>query len=460
MSGVSKIVAERNQRILLELVSQPGNDICADCKGKAPRWASHNLGIFICVRCASIHRKIGTHVTKVKSLTLDSWSKEQVENMGAIGNIKANEYWHPDRVRHPPPTNMEESERDSELEKYIRSKYEYKRYRPPSARAAEQLGESRSLSSLPPRSRTAPVRSGTSPIPGPSRPAQPPIPTPSTSQPYSPAIARSGSAGLTTSLTDRQVQPQLTSFAQSVKAPSMNPPVPAAPPNQQASLTSSTFNDLIAIQSSTTNSSLPLQYQAAPTLSLQTQPMSFAAPPPASSPSFSSPSGSASPYAALSVTPSITGASFPSSFSHTSDLRSASLPVWSQTSTNMLPTSIFQQPMQTGMAPNPFTQQYTGMSPNIPGQPQSLISNTFAAQPLQPDSMAESPNSSFRQNAMRFGTQPGAYQTQQQPAQATHTNEGFNASSPYAQQAQQAQQLFQNMAGGNNPFGSQWHGSQ
>ena len=72
MSGVSKLVADKNQRILLELVSQPGNgtssliatnspyassgsyfmivltvDICADCKSRAPRWASHNLGIFI-----------------------------------------------------------------------------------------------------------------------------------------------------------------------------------------------------------------------------------------------------------------------------------------------------------------------------------------------------------------------------------------------------------------------------
>ena len=72
MSGVSKLVADKNQRILLELVSQPGNgtssliatknsyasygayftivltvDICEDCKSRAPRWASHNLGIFI-----------------------------------------------------------------------------------------------------------------------------------------------------------------------------------------------------------------------------------------------------------------------------------------------------------------------------------------------------------------------------------------------------------------------------
>ncbi|OAX43756.1 Arf GTPase activating protein [Rhizopogon vinicolor AM-OR11-026] len=78
-SGISKISSERSQRTLLQLVMQPGNDVCADCKSRTPRWASHNLGIFICINCASIHRKLGTHITKVKSITLDSWTKDQVE---------------------------------------------------------------------------------------------------------------------------------------------------------------------------------------------------------------------------------------------------------------------------------------------------------------------------------------------------------------------------------------------
>jgi hypothetical protein len=37
------------------------------------------LGIFLCMRCAALHRKMGTHITKVKSLSMDSWSTEQVE---------------------------------------------------------------------------------------------------------------------------------------------------------------------------------------------------------------------------------------------------------------------------------------------------------------------------------------------------------------------------------------------
>ena len=37
------------------------------------------LGIFLCMRCAALHRKLGTHISKVKSLSMDSWSNDQVE---------------------------------------------------------------------------------------------------------------------------------------------------------------------------------------------------------------------------------------------------------------------------------------------------------------------------------------------------------------------------------------------
>ena len=42
--------------------------------------------------------------------------------MRQIGNIKSNQFYNPDEVRNPPPTNMVDSERDSELEKFIRGK--------------------------------------------------------------------------------------------------------------------------------------------------------------------------------------------------------------------------------------------------------------------------------------------------------------------------------------------------
>ena len=53
-----------------------------------PRWASWNLGIFLCIRCAGIHRNLGVHISKVKSVNLDSWTAEQVAVSKVMGVIK------------------------------------------------------------------------------------------------------------------------------------------------------------------------------------------------------------------------------------------------------------------------------------------------------------------------------------------------------------------------------------
>ncbi|KAG8979595.1 hypothetical protein FRB94_011688 [Tulasnella sp. JGI-2019a] len=129
MASLSKAANERQKRALAELLSLPGNGICADCMSTAPRWASWNLGVFICVQCAAAHRKLGTHISKVKSVTLDTWTKEQVESMKQLGpNTKANALYNPDTRRNPPPTNAFDSERDSELETFVRNKYQYKAF--------------------------------------------------------------------------------------------------------------------------------------------------------------------------------------------------------------------------------------------------------------------------------------------------------------------------------------------
>ncbi|ORY34148.1 Arf GTPase activating protein [Neocallimastix californiae] len=89
----SKQQNERHAAILRELLKQPSNRKCADCKRNDPRWASWNLGIFICIRCSGVHRSMGTHISKVKSVDLDTWTPDQIENMKKWGNYKANLYW-------------------------------------------------------------------------------------------------------------------------------------------------------------------------------------------------------------------------------------------------------------------------------------------------------------------------------------------------------------------------------
>ncbi|BAH93623.1 Os06g0609450 [Oryza sativa Japonica Group] len=52
-------------RKLKELLHKSENRICADCSSPDPKWASANIGVFICLKCSGIHRSLGTHISKV-----------------------------------------------------------------------------------------------------------------------------------------------------------------------------------------------------------------------------------------------------------------------------------------------------------------------------------------------------------------------------------------------------------
>ena len=105
------------------------------------------------MRCASIHRKLGTHISKVKSLSMDTWSVDQVDvsiycqlfheqprhenknisltsfppltqNIKRTGNLSSNRQYNPKNTK--PNIPIDADEVDSAMERFIREKYQHK----------------------------------------------------------------------------------------------------------------------------------------------------------------------------------------------------------------------------------------------------------------------------------------------------------------------------------------------
>ncbi|KAM9847576.1 stromal membrane-associated protein 1 [Aulostomus maculatus] len=137
---------EQHQAILSKLLREDDNKYCADCEAKGPRWASWNLGVFMCIRCAGIHRNLGVHISRVKSVNLDQWTSEQIQSMVDMGNSKARHLYEAHL-----PENFSRPQTDQAVEVFIRDKYERKKYydKEALATAPQKSSEATPLSTLP-----------------------------------------------------------------------------------------------------------------------------------------------------------------------------------------------------------------------------------------------------------------------------------------------------------------------
>ncbi|XP_039997410.1 arf-GAP with Rho-GAP domain, ANK repeat and PH domain-containing protein 2 [Xiphias gladius] len=104
------------------------NGSCADCRAPQPEWASVNLGVVICKKCAGQHRSLGTSISKVRSLKLDSsiWSNELVELFLEVGNKNANSFW---AANLPLEEDLYSGASAEQRATFIRRKYREKKYR-------------------------------------------------------------------------------------------------------------------------------------------------------------------------------------------------------------------------------------------------------------------------------------------------------------------------------------------
>uniref|UniRef100_A0A8C6GUQ1 GIT ArfGAP 2 n=1 Tax=Mus spicilegus TaxID=10103 RepID=A0A8C6GUQ1_MUSSI len=69
------------------------SDVCADCSGPDPSWASVNRGTFICDECCSVHRSLGRHISQVRHLKHTAWPPTLLQMVETLYNNGANSIW-------------------------------------------------------------------------------------------------------------------------------------------------------------------------------------------------------------------------------------------------------------------------------------------------------------------------------------------------------------------------------
>uniref|UniRef100_A0A673W003 ArfGAP with RhoGAP domain, ankyrin repeat and PH domain 3 n=1 Tax=Salmo trutta TaxID=8032 RepID=A0A673W003_SALTR len=132
MEAVQESIAETlsDYEVAEKIWSNRFNKLCADCQAVNPDWASINLCVVICKNCAGQHRGLGTMVSKVQSLKLDTsvWSNEIVQLFIMLGNDRANEFW---AARLSPADELDRDATPDQRREFIIHKYREGRYRHP-----------------------------------------------------------------------------------------------------------------------------------------------------------------------------------------------------------------------------------------------------------------------------------------------------------------------------------------
>uniref|UniRef100_U3CU86 Arf-GAP with GTPase, ANK repeat and PH domain-containing protein 1 n=1 Tax=Callithrix jacchus TaxID=9483 RepID=U3CU86_CALJA len=134
----SRLTSQSEAMALQSIRNMRGNSHCVDCETPNPNWASLNLGALMCIECSGIHRNLGTHLSRVRSLDLDDWPVELIKVMSSIGNELANSVWEESSQGRTKPSI--DSTRE-EKERWIRAKYEQKLFLAPLPCTELSLGQ-------------------------------------------------------------------------------------------------------------------------------------------------------------------------------------------------------------------------------------------------------------------------------------------------------------------------------
>ncbi|XP_040007483.1 arf-GAP with Rho-GAP domain, ANK repeat and PH domain-containing protein 1 isoform X2 [Xiphias gladius] len=115
-------------QVTMRLWENPTNKVCGDCGSANPDWASVNLLLVICQACAGQHRALGSNLSKVRSLKMDSkvWTEPLIQLFVTYGNWLANQVW---AAAVPAAEQLLPESSNEERSKFIQDKYSKGRYR-------------------------------------------------------------------------------------------------------------------------------------------------------------------------------------------------------------------------------------------------------------------------------------------------------------------------------------------
>eukprot|EP00339_Tiarina_fusa_P019553 CAMPEP_0117048136 /NCGR_PEP_ID=MMETSP0472-20121206/33260_1 /TAXON_ID=693140 ORGANISM="Tiarina fusus, Strain LIS" /NCGR_SAMPLE_ID=MMETSP0472 /ASSEMBLY_ACC=CAM_ASM_000603 /LENGTH=183 /DNA_ID=CAMNT_0004761091 /DNA_START=204 /DNA_END=752 /DNA_ORIENTATION=+ len=89
MTDEAKPMTPKQKEALFKIA---GNSKCCDCGRNNPEWASLSLATVVCLECSGAHRGLGTHISFVRSIVMDSWTESQLQRMKVGGNIACFEF--------------------------------------------------------------------------------------------------------------------------------------------------------------------------------------------------------------------------------------------------------------------------------------------------------------------------------------------------------------------------------
>jgi hypothetical protein len=116
---------DKNSTAMREIQSQqPANKKCFDCEQRGPTYVNMTIGSFVCTKCSGLLRGINPP-HRIKSISMSTFSNEEVEMMRSKGNAWCAAVWCGSYNKANNPIDFKD---DEKIKEFIIAKYEKKRY--------------------------------------------------------------------------------------------------------------------------------------------------------------------------------------------------------------------------------------------------------------------------------------------------------------------------------------------